>query len=146
MVVFHVACVVASESGINKTTRSGGIVPFKRFWPIYLNAHQRSATRVMHYLATVTGILAAIVAILTGMYWLFPLGIGLSYVLAVVSHWVFERNQPLILVSPHWGAVSDLRMCWLALTGRLETEAMRQGVTLEQGTRREDIASASLHD
>lgn len=100
----------------------------------------------MHYLATVVGILAAVIAILTGVYWVFPLGIGAGYALAVASHWIFERNQPLILVSPHWGAVADMRMCWLALTGRLEAEAMRQGVTLEQGARRENIAPASLHD
>jgi hypothetical protein len=34
----------------------------------------------------------------------------------------------------------------LALTGRLEAEAARQGVALEQNARRGNIAPASLHD
>jgi hypothetical protein len=121
-------------------------VQFKRFWPMYLRAHRRSATRAMHYLATIVGIAGGVAALLTGMFWLFPLGIGMGYVIAVASHWIFEGNQPLILVSPFWGAVSDLWMCYLALTGRLEAEAARQGVALEQNARRESIAPAPLHD
>ena len=120
-------------------------MPFKRFWPMYLRAHQRSATRAMHYLATLVGISGAFAAIFTGMFWLFPLGIGMGYVIAVMSHWVFEGNQPLILVNPFWGAVSDIRMCYLALTGQLEAEAVRQGVALEQDTKPETIAPV-LHD
>ena len=120
-------------------------MPFKRFWPMYLRAHQRSATRAMHYLATVVGVLGGLAAILTGMFWLFPLGIGMGYVIAVLSHWVFEGNQPLILVNPFWGAVSDVRMCYLALTGQLEAEAARQGVALAQNDKRDGIAPA-LHD
>lgn len=119
---------------------------FKRFWPMYLRAHRRSATRAMHYLATVVGIAGGLAALLTGMFWPFPLGIGMGYAVAVASHWIFEGNQPLILVSPFWGAVSDLRMCYLALTGRLEVEAARQGVALEQNARRESISPAPLHD
>jgi hypothetical protein len=118
----------------------GGAVSFKQFWPLYLQAHQRSATRAMHYLATAVGIGGAIAALITGVFWLFPLGIGLGYAIAVMSHWVFEGNQPLILVSPFWGAVSDMRMCYLALTGRLEAEAARQGVMLEQPAKQDDIA------
>lgn len=120
-------------------------MPFKLFWPMYLRAHQRSATRAMHYLATAVGVSGGLAAILTGMFWLFPLGIGMGYVIAVLSHWLFEGNQPLILVNPFWGAVADVRMCYLALTGRLETEAGRQGVVLEQDAKRDDIAPA-LHD
>jgi hypothetical protein len=56
------------------------------------------------------------------------MGIGISYVIAVLSHWTIERNQPLITVNPFWGAVADLRMCWLALTGRLAGEMARYGV------------------
>jgi hypothetical protein len=82
----------------------------------------------MHYLATVVGIAGAVAAILTGTFWLFPLGIALGYVIAVLSHWVFEGNQPLILVNPFWGAVSDLRMCYLAATGQLKREAARHGM------------------
>jgi hypothetical protein len=97
----------------------------------------------MHYLATAVGVSGAIAAVATGMLWLFPLGIALGYVIAVLSHWTIEGNQPLILVNPFWGAVSDIRMCYLAFTGQLEAEAMRQGVMLEtRGDKRGDVAEA----
>ncbi|MGH6891087.1 MAG: hypothetical protein ACREEP_02395, partial [Dongiaceae bacterium] len=35
---------------------------------------------------------------------------------------------PLIRVNPFYGAISDLRMCWLALTGRLWSEYARLGL------------------
>lgn len=116
---------------------------FRRFWPMYLRAHQRAGTRAMHYLATAVGISGAVAALATGIFWLFLLGIAMGYVIAVLSHWTIEGNQPLILVNPFWGAVSDIRMCYLALTGQLEAEAMRQGVMLEtRGEKQGDVAPA----
>jgi hypothetical protein len=69
--------------------------------------------------------------------WMLPVGIALSYVVAVLSHWGIERNRPLIAVDPLLGAVADLKMCWLALTGRLTRELARHGVREGQraGTR-----------
>lgn len=104
---------------------------FDQFWPMYLRAHRRAATRGLHYLATVVGISGAVAALATGIVWLFPLGIAMGYVIAVLSHWTIEGNQPLITVSAFWGAVADLRMCYLALSGQLEAEALRRGVVIE---------------
>jgi hypothetical protein len=105
---------------------------FREFWPIYLHAHSRSGTRAMHYVATGFGgsMTAAAIAIEVG--WLCPAGIGLSYVIAVLSHWGIEHNKPLITVNPFWGAVADLKMCWLALTGRLEQELAIHGVRTDR--------------
>ncbi len=101
---------------------------FKEFWPVYLRAHSRPSTRAMHYLATGNGASAGVLSVALGEVWIFPSGIALSYAMAVLAHWIFERNQPLILVHALWGAVSDLRMCWLALTGGLADELVRHGV------------------
>jgi hypothetical protein len=101
---------------------------FAEFWPLYLHAHSRRGTRAAHYVATGFGGSMGAVALAVEEPWLLPTGIGISYVIAVLSHWGVERNQPLILVNPFWGAVADLRMCWLALTGRLARELARHGV------------------
>lgn len=119
---------------------------FNRFWPLYLRAHQRSGTRAMHYLATAVGISGAVAALATGVFWLFPVGIAMGYVIAVLSHWTIEGNQPLILVNPFWGAVSDIRMCYLALTGQLETEALRQGVILESRSGKQGDVAPAIRD
>ena len=100
-------------------------MPFREFWVLYLRAHGRPATRAMHYLASVVGLLMTIAAVITGNVWMCVIGIGSGYVIAVLSHWIFEGNQPLILVNPLWGAVSDLRMCFLAVTGGLGAELAR---------------------
>ena len=101
---------------------------FKEFWPLYLSAHRLPGTRALHYFATALGILSAIEAIAAQQVWIFFAGIGLSYAIAISAHWFVERNQPLIGVSAFWGAVADLRMCWLALTGRMEIELIRRGI------------------
>jgi len=112
---------------IRQLEETGGqsMMPFHEFWRLYLRAHSRPATRGLHYLATAFGAGMAVVAATVGEWWLFPLGIGISYVMAILAHWVVEGNQPLITVNPFWGAIADLRMCGLALTGRLGRELAR---------------------
>jgi ubiquinone/menaquinone biosynthesis C-methylase UbiE len=104
---------------------------FKEFWPLYLRAHRLPGTRALHYFATIFGILAAIEAVVAQQVWIFFAGIGTSYAIAITAHWFVERNQPLIGVSAFWGAVADLRMCWLALRGGMEIELIRQGIATQ---------------
>lgn len=94
---------------------------FREFWPLYLQAHSRPGTRAVHYLATVVGVGSAIAAAVAGEP-LLLLGIGLAYGLAIGAHAWIEQNRSMIRVNPAWGAVADLRMFWLALTGGLARE------------------------
>jgi len=101
---------------------------FRQFWPLYLRAHSLPGTRAMHYVATAIGVMAAVEALIAQEPWIFIAGIALAYGLAILGHWMIERNQPLIGVAPVWGAVADLRMVWLALTGRLGREYAKRGL------------------
>ena len=56
------------------------------------------------------------------------IGIGGGYVLAISAHLLFEGNRPMIAVNPVWGAAADLRMTWLAATGRLRSELDRHQI------------------
>jgi hypothetical protein len=91
----------------------------REFWPLYLRAHRRPATRGVHYLATGAGIVGAVVAMSLREPWVLIGVIVASYAAAIASHRFLEGNRPLVLVNPIWGAVADLRMSWLAATGRL---------------------------
>ena len=115
---------------------------FKEFWPLYLQAHRLPGTRALHYFATTIGILSAIEAIVAHKPHVFLVGIAVSYGIAISAHWFVEGNQPLIRVNALWGAVADLRMCWLALRGRMERELAEHGV-LVQDPAREVPVSAS---
>jgi hypothetical protein len=111
-----------------KELRDGLRMPYRDFWVAYLDAHRNPATRGMHYLATLTGIGGTILAIWMEFLWFMAGGIGLGVVMAVSSHHLIEHNRPLIRVNPFYGAISDLRMCLLALTGRLNAEYARLGL------------------
>ncbi len=110
--------------------RKGLRMPYRDFWVAYLDAHRDPRTRGMHYLATATGIAGTSVAIWLEFLWAMAGGIGVAVTMAVTSHWWIEHNRPLIRINPFYGAVSDLRMCWLALTGGLRAEYARLGLGL----------------
>jgi hypothetical protein len=97
---------------------------FREFWPRYLRAHGNPVTRTAHYGATIIGVGSALVAAIT-LQPAFLLGIGIAYGFAIASHVFIEKNQSMIRVNPIWGALADLRMFWLALTGGLQHEVAR---------------------
>ena len=105
-------------------------ISFPDFWRLYLDAHRHPGTRGMHYSATFLGASSAILAIAYGQVLFVVAGIGFAVVMAVGSHWCIERNQPLIRVNAFYGALADLRMCWLALTGGIGAEYERLGLGL----------------
>jgi hypothetical protein len=96
---------------------------FREFWPLYLQAHRQPATRAVHYGATLLGIASTAAA--CTLQPLFLLGIGVAYSCAIASHAFIEKNRSMIRVNPIWGAVADLRMFWLALSGGLAREIER---------------------
>lgn len=112
--------------------QTGLHMTFAEFWRRYLAAHGRPATRMAHYLATLNGIGATLAAIHFGHIGYMIGGIALSYAIAVGSHWLIEGNQPLIRVNAFYGALADLRMCWLALTGGIGAEYERLGLRPRQ--------------
>ena len=68
-------------------------------------------------------------------------GLG-GVVMAVSSHRFIEHNRPLIRVNALWGAFSDLRMLWMALTGGLPAEYRRLGlapIDLPPGSKPADL-------
>lgn len=108
--------------------QTGLNMSFAEFWRRYLAAHSRPATRMAHYLATLNGIGWTLAAIHLGHAGYMIGGIALSYAIAVGSHWLIQGNQPLIRVNAFYGALADLRMCWLALTGGIGREYERLGL------------------
>lgn len=115
---------------------------FREFWPLYLRAHRLPGTRAMHYFATAIGVLAAIEAIASGQVLILAVGLAICYAMAIGAHWYIEHNQPLIRVNAFLGAVADLRMCYLAATGRMAREMARYGIDQPSVTGSSGIARA----
>jgi hypothetical protein len=102
------------------------------FWPHYLRAHSRPATRACHYLATMAALLLLVMAALTADWHLALAAPILGYAVAWVGHGAIEGNRPATFGHPLWSLASDLRMLALFVTGGLAAHLERHLTALNQ--------------
>ena len=104
------------------------IASYRDFWPYYLQEHADPKTRAIHYFGTCLSSLCVIAALVTGNLW-FALGalVG-GYGPAWFGHFFIEHNRPATFSYPLWSLVSDYRMTWRWLTGRIVGDLKRAGV------------------
>ncbi|WP_144392712.1 DUF962 domain-containing protein [Pleionea sediminis] len=98
------------------------IKTYDEFWLFYLREHQRSACRALHYLGTTLALatLSLFIAYqLWGWLWL-PLILG--YTPAWIGHFFIEKNRPATFTYPWWSFISDFKMLFYAITGKLNNE------------------------
>jgi len=101
---------------------------YSDFWPYYLAEHARPATRAVHYIGTL-GAAAALLAALAALDWRWLVAAAaLGYGPAWFGHFFIEKNRPATFEAPLWSLVSDFRMCWLFLLGRLGNELMKHQI------------------
>jgi hypothetical protein len=98
------------------------------FWPIYLAGHRRAGTRALHMLGTATGSLVFVAGLWLLNGWLVLAAPVIGYGLAWLSHSFVERNRPATFEHPLWSFLSDFRMLYFWLRGRLEDELCRLGL------------------
>jgi hypothetical protein len=82
-------------------------------------------TRVLHFLGTTLGIGLLIVFIAIGRWYFFPLFFVVGYAFAWFAHFVVEKNRPATFKHPFWSFISDFRMMWFMITGRMDREVSR---------------------
>jgi hypothetical protein len=101
---------------------------FEGFWPHYLREHARPATRVVHVAGTLAAAALLLLGLAAGNWWLLLLAPVVGYGCAWISHLTLERNRPATFSHPLWSLRGDLRLAWLAVTGRLGAELRRHGL------------------
>ena len=104
------------------------ITSFEEFFPHYLREHADPRTRAIHYAGTLFAIALLVFAVATGRWWLILLAVVSGYAFAWVAHFFVEKNRPATFTYPWWSYISDFRMLWLFLTGRLGPELDKAGV------------------
>ena len=99
------------------------IKTYQEFYRFYLSEHRDKTCRRLHFVGTFLVFIIAFVAIFSENAWLWLLVPLLGYGFAWVGHYFFEKNQPATFKYPLWSLVSDFKMFFQLLFGRISFDA-----------------------
>ena len=101
------------------------IANYNEFWDYYIREHSKPLTRLLHFTGTSLGLLLLAWFIWSGQWYYFPLFFVVGYSFAWFAHFVVEKNRPATFQYPYWSFISDFKMIWCMITGRMGGEVER---------------------
>jgi hypothetical protein len=101
------------------------ITNYTEFWDFYVQEHSKPLTRLLHFAGTTIGLLLLAWFLLNRMWLFIPLCFVVGYAFAWFAHFVVEKNRPATFKYPFWSFISDYKMMWYMITGRMNAEIER---------------------
>ena len=98
---------------------------FEQFWPYYVKEHQKTSTRVLHFVGTTAAMACVAGGLLTKRRWLLLVAPVAGYAPAWISHFFIEKNRPATFKHPLWSLRADLVMWGNMATGSMGAEVER---------------------
>lgn len=98
---------------------------YKEFWDFYVFEHSKPLTRILHFLGTSLGTAFLVFFLTRGQWYFFPAFFVVGYAFAWFAHFVVEKNKPASFRFPLWSFISDFRMMFYMITGRMGREVAR---------------------
>lgn len=101
------------------------ISSYTEFWDFYVREHSKPLTRALHFVGTSLGVILLAWFIWRGLWYYIPLCFVVGYAFAWVAHFAIEKNKPATFKYPLWSFISDYKMMWYMITGRMRREVTR---------------------
>ncbi|HMS43237.1 MAG TPA: DUF962 domain-containing protein [Pyrinomonadaceae bacterium] len=101
------------------------IKTYAEFWDFYVAEHSMPLTRLLHFVGTSLGIVLLVWFLRNGTYFYIPLCFVVGYAFAWFSHFVIEKNKPATFQYPLWSFISDYKMMFYMLIGKMNGEVER---------------------
>ena len=98
---------------------------FNEFYTNYLKEHSNRTCRLLHVIGTTIVFALAITAIyhnIPKLWILVPLA---GYGFAWGGHFFFEKNKPTTFKYPLWSLISDFKMYFQILSGKLSLDSSK---------------------
>ncbi len=94
---------------------------FKEFYPFYLEQHQSSVCRTLHFFGIVSGAIFFFLVLFTfqNKWWLL-LSPAWGYAFGWVGHFFFEKNKPATFKYPLYSFLGDFVMFKDMLIGKVK--------------------------
>ncbi len=98
---------------------------YREFWDFYVSEHRQPLTRYLHFVGTTLGIVMLIWFVRGENWFYIPLCFVVGYAFAWFSHFFVEKNKPATFKYPLWSFISDYKMTWFMLLGKMDAEVAR---------------------
>jgi hypothetical protein len=98
---------------------------YQEFWDFYVQEHSQPLTRYFHFVGTQLSLVTLVWILRSGNLIYLPLTLVVGYAFAWFAHFFIEHNKPATFKYPLWSFISDYKMVFYMLTGRMNREVER---------------------